>query len=298
MKENEIKDVLKKIIAILIASFICALSMKLIVQPSRFLSGGVSGVTNLISRYVAIKFERATLEPLLYSILYVVFNIPIFMFGFKKLGKMFILYSAAMVLSFSVLVSLIPSAWVGAFQLDLIDPLTRAILAGLINALGSVIAFSNGFSQGGIDIISMYLSRTKGKGIGNYSMAMNALVLILGGIVFEDYVSLIYTIIYFFTSSLVVNNLYIGHKKTLVEVVTKKAEELTEKLMEESHHGCTVIDAVGAYSKENKKILRIVISSNQTKRVCEIIKDIDVDSFTTIVNINQVNGKFYVPPLK
>ena len=202
MKKEEFIDVAKKIIAILVASFICALSMKLIVQPSKFLSGGVSGVTNLISRYFALKFERESLESLLYSVLYVVFNVPIFIFGFKKLGKMFILYSTTMVLFFSMLVSLIPSAWVGMFQLDLIDPLTRAILAGLINALGSVIAFSNGFSQGGIDIISMHLSRTKGKGIGNYSLAMNALVLICGGIVFKDYASLIYTVIYFFTSSL------------------------------------------------------------------------------------------------
>ena len=68
--------------------------------------------------------------------------------------------------------------------------------------------------------------------------------------------------------------------------------------MSESHHGCTIIDVVGAYSQEEKKLLRLVVSSNQTRRICEIVKEIDNESFTTLLNVNQVNGKFYIPPLK
>ena len=298
MKKENVIDVSKKLLFVAIAAFISALSIKLIVQQNQFLSGGVSGITILISRYTAIQLNDPAMESSLYSILYVIFNIPIFIFGFKKLGKQFILYSLVNVLVYSVLVSAVPSSWYTTFQLDLIDKLTLAILAGLLSGTAGVLAFSHSFSQGGTDIISMYLSRTKGKGIGNYSLAINAGVLLLGGIVFKDYDSLIYTVIYFFTSSLVVNNLYIGHKKMLVEVVTRNADALTEKLMQASHHGCTVLDAFGAYSKESKKVLRIVVSSNQTKRVCEIIKETDKDSFTTIMNISQVNGKFYIPPLK
>ena len=298
MKKEVYIDIFKKFIYLFIASLIGALAMKLIVQPSKFMSGGVSGLTILISRYASIKADNAELESLLYSILYVIFNVPIFIFGLKKLGKQFVLYSGANVLIFSMLVSIIPASLTHTLELDLIDPLTRAILAGMLSGTASVICFSNSFSQGGTDIISMYLSRAKGKGIGNYSLAMNAFILLLGGIVFKDFDALIYTIIYFFVSSLVVNNLYIGHKKVLVEVVTRKSDELTERLMQESHHGCTILDVVGAYSKETKKMLRIVVSSNQTKRVCEIIKEVDERSFTTIVNINQVYGKFYIPPLK
>lgn len=298
MKKENFTDISKKIFYVVLAAFISALSIKLIVQQNQFLSGGVSGITILISRYTAIQLNDPAMESSLYSILYVIFNIPIFIFGFKKLGKQFVLYSLINVLAYSVLVSVVPASWYISFQLDLIDKLTLAILAGLLSGTAGVLAFSHSFSQGGTDIISMYLSRTKGKGIGNYSLAINAGVLLLGGIVFKDYDSLVYTVIYFFTSSLVVNNLYIGHKKMLVEVVTRNADALTEKLMQASHHGCTVLDAVGAYSKESKKVLRIVVSSNQTKRVCEIIKETDKDSFTTIMNISQVNGKFYIPPLK
>lgn len=291
------KKILKKVLLIIIASFISALAIKIIVQPNQFLSGGVSGLTILISRYLSLNLGKSEIESLLYSILYVVFNIPIFIFGLKKLGKNFIVYSMIDVLLFSLFVSIIPSSWYLKFQLESVDILTEAVLAGLLSGTASVIAFSNGFSQGGTDIISMYLSRTKGKGIGNYSLAINVVILLIGGIVFKNYSSLIYTVIYFFISSLVVNNLYLVNKKMLLEIVTKKSEELTKKLMTESHHGCTILDAIGAYSNESKKIIRIVISSDQSKRICEIIKEIDKESFTTIIDVNKVNGRFYISPL-
>lgn len=290
--------VLKKIVMIVLSAVISALSIKLIVQPNGFLAGGVSGLTVLISRYISIQIGKAELESLLYSVLYILFNIPIFIFGFKKIGKHFIFYSILNVGLFSALVSLIPQNWVSLFQLDSIDRLTSAILAGLLSAVGAVLAFTNEFSPGGTDIISVYLSRSKGKGIGSYNFIMNSVILILGGIVFRDFAALIYTVIYFFVNSLVVNNLYIGHKKTLVEIITDKPEDLVDVLMQESHHGCTMIDAIGAYSKKSKKVLRIVVSSNQLRRICEMVKHIDENSFTTLMEIKQVNGRFYIPPMK
>lgn len=298
MKIQNIKEIIIKCSMLLLASFLFAMAIKLVVQPNKFLSGGVSGVTILISRSVSNAIDKEELESLLYSVLYVIFNTPIFIFGLKKVGKQFIYYSIVNVLLFSSFVSVIPSSWCGHFQLDSLDLLTSAILAGLLSGVSAVISFSSGFSMGGTDIISMYLSRSKGKGIGNYNFAMNILILIIGGIMFKNFGSLIYTVIYFFVNSLVVNNLYIGHKKVLIEIITNKNEMLVERLMQESHHGCTILNATGAYSKKEKQILRIVVSANQTKRICEIIRQVDINCFTTIIDVKQVDGKFYVAPIK
>lgn len=292
------KEIIKKIFLIITAAFIFALGIKLIVQPNQFLSGGVSGLTILISRFTAMKLDKMHLESILYSCMYTIFNIPIFIFGFKKVGRQFIYYSILNVVLFSVFVSLIPASWHYSFQLNTIDPLTSAILAGLLSGVSAVISFTNGFSSGGTDVISMYLSRAKGKGIGSYNFAMNVFILIAGGIMFKDYSALIYTIIYFFTNTLVVNNLYISHKKTLMEIVTSHSDDMVDRLMQESHHGCTIIDAVGAYSKKEKKILRIVVSASQVRRINDIVKEIDKNSFTTFIEVKQVDGKFYIPPMK
>ena len=297
------KNILKnrtfiKICTIFLSAFVSACGIKLIVQPNGFLAGGVSGITVLVSRFTSIQLDKPELESLLYSVLYAVFNIPIFVFGFKKIGKQFIAYSILNVALFTLLVSLIPSSWGSKLELGVIDPLTCAIMAGLLSGVGAVLAFSHEFSPGGTDIISVYLSRTKGKGIGSYNLLMNTGVLILGWIAFGDFPALIYTVVYFFVNSLVVNNLYIGHKKTLVEIITSNHESMVDILMNESHHGCTMIDAVGAYSKNSKKVLRIVVSANQAKRICDIVKKVDSKSFTILTDIKQVNGRFYIPPMK
>ena len=287
-----------KVCTIVLSAFISACSIKLIVQPNGFLAGGVSGLTVLVSRFTSIQLDKPELESLLYSVLYIVFNIPIFIFGFKKIGKQFITYSVLNVGIFSVLVSLIPSSWGDMLDLGSIDPLTRAIMAGILSGVGAVLAFTHEFSPGGTDIISVYLSRTKGKGIGSYNLLMNTVVLILGGIAFGNFPALIYTVVYFFVNSLVVNNLYIGHKKTLVEIITNNPDDMVDILMQESHHGCTMFDAVGAYSKKSKKVLRIVVSANEVKRICDIVKKTDDKSFTILTDIKQVNGRFYIPPMK
>lgn len=297
MKKILLNKTFVKVCMIILSAFITALSVKLIVQPNEFLAGGVSGVTILISRFVAIELEKAELEALLYSVLYVVFNIPIFIFGFRKVGKHFVVYSGLNVLVFSVLVSLIPSSWGKTIKLYELDLLTSAILAGMLSGVGSTLGFIHQFSSGGTDIISVYLSRTKGKGIGSYNLLMNTVVLIIGGIMFGNFPMLIYTVIYFFANSLIVNNLYIGHKKTLIEIVTSNPNDLVEILMKESHHGCTIVDAVGAYSKDNKKVLRIVVSSNQVRNICDRVKSIDDKSFTTLIDVKQVSGRFYIPPM-
>lgn len=295
---KRIKEIIVKYFMILLAAFLYACAIKLIIQPNYFLSGGVSGLTVLISRYTAIVANRPEIESLIYGALYVLFNIPVFIFGFKKVGKQFVFYSIINVFLFSLFVAIIPSSWVTLFQLNNIDMLTSAIIAGLLTGGSSVIAFIKGFSSGGTDIISVYLSRNKGKGIGSYNFAINVFILIAGGIMFKDFDSLIYTVICFFVNSLVINNLYIGHKKVLIEIVTSKADDLIERLMQESNHGCTIIQAVGAYSRKEKSILRIVVAANQTKRICEIIKSIDSNSFTTLIDVKQVDGKFYIPPIK
>lgn len=297
MKNKELKKILKRSLMVVVCALLYATAIKLIVQPNKFLAGGVSGVTILVSRAISIVISKETMESILYSIFYAIFNLPIFIFGFKRIGKKFILFSIANVALVSLFVSIIPASLFETLQFNTLDLLTSSILAGLLTGISCALAYANSFSNGGTDIIAMYLARNKGKGIGTCNFFMNASILVVGGIVFKDFDTLVYTVIYFFINSLVVNNLYIGQKKVLLEIVTTEAEKLSEELMKVSHHGCTIVDVVGAYSHTNRKMLRLVVYSNQTRMIGDIVKRIDPGSFTTIMEVKRVNGNFYLPPL-
>ena len=139
MKRKQIKDILIKVFVVIVSSLIYAAGVKLILQQEKFLAGGVSGITVLISRFIAIKANNEELESILYSILYIVFNLPLFVFGIKKIGKQFIWYSIANVVLISVLVSAIPSSLYYTLQLNQLDKLTAAILAGLLTGVSATL---------------------------------------------------------------------------------------------------------------------------------------------------------------
>ena len=129
-------------------------------------------------------------------------------------------------------------------------------------------------------------------------MALNAFVLFLGGILSHDINAMLYTLVYIGVSSVVIDMIYIRTKKVMIEVVSLKGEEISKVLLKDAGHGVTMLPAIGAYSKESKEVLHIVISARQTRDVIEIIHNIDKESFIVQLPVEQVYGKFYMPPFK
>ena len=85
------------------------------------------------------------------------------------------------------------------------------------------------------------------------------------------------------------------YKKTLPSTT---GEEICELLLRESHHGITVLEATGAYTKEKKNVLHLVVSSFQITEIVAHIKNIDESSFILQVPVSNIYGRFYIPPFK
>ena len=101
----------------------------------------------------------------------------------------------------------------------MIDNATSAVLIGLISGVSCAIAFTMGGCAGGLDIVSAYLNVKKGKSIGIYNLLFNAIVLFIGLIAFKDVASIVYTLIYAFVSSVVLDRYYNRNKKVLLEII-------------------------------------------------------------------------------
>ena len=129
-------------------------------------------------------------------------------------------------------------------------------------------------------------------------MLLNAFVLFLGGILSHDINAMLYTLVYIGVSSVVIDMIYMRTKNVMVEVVNTKGEEISNMLLKDAGHGVTVLPAIGAYSKENKSVLHMVMSARQTREVIEMVHNIDKESFIVQLPVEQVYGKFYMPPFK
>lgn len=297
MSKNKYFKFINKAIIMFLSAAVYAFFFKVIVEGRGFLAMGASGAAVIASRALGVAINKEALISLFYMIFYLIINIPIIIFGYHRISKKFIWLTLIYVITFSVTVAIVPEDLGAMLGFNLIDNATSAVLIGLISGVSCAIAFLVGGCAGGLDIVSAYLNVKKGKSVGNYNLVFNALVLFIGMCVFRDVASIVYTLIYAFVSSVVLDKYYNRNKKVLLEIITSKKDEVCSYLMDNSHHGCTIISAMGAYSKEEKHVIHTVISSFQLRHITKAIKRIDDKSFVINLNVDNVQGAFYMPPI-
>ena len=277
-----------------------AISMTCFVNSkgSNLITSGLSGVAIILSRYVLPSLGVTLDQNILFSIFYVLMNIPLFFIAYKHIGKVFAVFTLSNVLLSSLIISLInPSVW-DFLQVEKMDMLTISLFSGLFTGLAIGFALKGNFSTGGTDIISLTLSIKKGISFGKYQMIINGVIMLLGGVISKNWNAILYTFVYIGVSSYVVELIHTRNRKVLLEVVSTKGEEICELLLKESHHGITVLEATGAYTKQKKDVLHLVVSRFQITEIVTYIKNIDESSFILQVPVSNIYGRFYIPPFK
>ena len=145
-------------------------------EGSNLLTSGMSGLALIISRYVLPDLGVTLDVNLMFSILYVVFNIPLFFIAYKNIGKIFAILTFSNVILTSVVISSInPEIW-SFLKVDTMEDITIALFAGIFTGLAIGLALKGNFSTGGTDILSLSLSIKKGVSFGKYQMIFNGLI--------------------------------------------------------------------------------------------------------------------------
>lgn len=282
--------------------------VELVTSQFNLIAGGVSGFGQVVILFFdKIGFNYGISHDLMQSIIYFVVNIPLFTLAFFCIGKKFAIYSAINVLLTSIFIATIPQSWTTIFSIQN-DLLARAVFAGVTNGLAISIAVELHHSTGGTDIISMYFALKKGIAIGKYVLIINTSIVlaytILSSIstpsspgVHGAATMALYTLIFFFTSSVVIDHVSTRNKKVQLQIVTTEPR-LSKLLIQHFPHGCTTVDGKGAFFDQDKKIIFTVISSFELKKATRLIYKIDPHAFVTVNNAYRVYGKFFIRPIK
>lgn len=272
---------------VLIASLIMSVNIKSFVRAGNLIPGGFTGLSLLLQRS-ALQFMGLSLP---YSVINITLNaIPAFI-GFKTIGKKFTGYSVLMIVLNSFLVDLIPVTPITY------DPLLVSVFGGILNGIAIVIALTGKASSGGTDFIAVYLSNKLHKPSWNFVFGINVIVLLTAGCLF-GFEAAMYSIIFQFVSTQVIEHFHRRDQKVTLFIVTKEADYIEQELLEYTHHGVTRLDAQGCYLKENKAMLYTVIGADEVKDVTHLIKKLDEKVFINIVRSEGVTGQFYIEPLE
>lgn len=306
-------------IATLISAFALAYGYRAFTAPSgvpSLISGGASGFSQVLTKFVELCGLTQFAEKDLQSFFYFAVNIPLFIMSWFTIGKKFTIISLINVGLTSVLISNIPESWVNIFNIDpstitdqyivpfQYDFLVRAFCGGALTGVSSGVAYIIGTSAGGVDIITFTIAEKKSTNVGKYNIMINACIVIMYTIInaikigsLSQVSTSIYSIAYFISTAKVIDLINKKNKKIELQINTTN-DALPQKLTRAFPHGCTICNAVGAYSGAPRKLIYMTISSNELKKVMLFIKDADPTSFVNVISSTQVYGKFYIKPIK
>ncbi|MDO4378252.1 MAG: YitT family protein [Erysipelotrichia bacterium] len=268
-----------------IAGIINAFGVIMFLAPVKLFDGGISGTSMLISQYTPVYISL--------SMVLVCLNIPIFLFGLKKEGIVFTIYSIYTVVIYSIVAWLITD--VLPVDVSFASPLAQedlflcAIFGGIISGIGSGLTIRFGGAIDGVDVLAVMFAKKIGLSIGSFTMTYNVILYICCGIVMNSWILPLYSIVTYAAGSKTIDFIVEGFDRNEAAfIITSHADVICQALSEEFENGITVLDAKGYYSGSHKTIIYFVVNHFQVAQMKNIVHQLDPKAYIAINEVADI----------
>ncbi len=283
---NELKKLkLRNFLMLFISGCINAFGVTLFLYPVKLYDSGISGTSMLLSQITPEYFNL--------SFFLILLNIPLFLYGFKKQGAAFTVYSLFAVLVYSlcawVITDILPVDVSVVSPLAGDDLLLCALFGGMISGIGSGLTIRFGGAIDGIEVMSVIFAKKMGITVGTFVMIYNVLLYSICGIIINSWILPLYSIVTYMAALKTIDFIVEGFDRSKgVMIITEMAEEVSSALMETFETGATILDGRGGYSKKEKNVIYFIVNRFQISKMREIVHAIDPKAFMTISEVADV----------
>ena len=274
-------------LCILLGSLIVAVNMNTFVEQGKLVPGGFSGLAKLIQR-VGLTFYDVKIS---FTVLNVLFNAIPAVFAYRLVGRKFTILSCISLLTVSVLVDELPVIPITG------DILLISVFGGILNGLGMSLILNHNASGGGTDFIAMSLSVKYKVSTFNYMLLFSAVIILVSGAIFGMDKAL-YSIIFQFCNTQIINTFYKKYKKKTLLIVTDQPADVSADLLELTNHSSTILKGFGSYTAHKKYMIYTVLSDNDVRKMKKRIREQYPDTFVNVINSSDVMGNFYIQPFE
>lgn len=242
--------------------------------------GGFSGITLIL--YFTLNWDPAIMN--------IILNIPMFILGWRLLGRKEFFYSIIGILSVSIFLRIFQ---VYQFPLDLQDDLLLASLfAGVFVGIGLGIIFRCGGTTGGVDIIARLVNKYVGWSMGKTMFLFDTFVILASWATFLSSNTMMYTLVAVFVGAKVIDVVQEGaYSAKGAFIISNKPDEIAKYISEKMDRGITVFHAYGYYTKQSKDVLYCIVSRNEIVQLKSIIRKFDPEAFVSIIDVKDVTGE-------
>ncbi len=268
-----------------IAGIVNAFGITLFLTPVKLYDSGISGTSMLL--------DQITPEYLTLSLFLLVLNIPLFLFGLKKQGKLFTVYAIYTVTVYSLfawlITDILPIDVSIASPLAGTDLLLCALFGGVISGIGSGLAIRYGGAIDGIEVMAVIFAKKLGVTVGTFVMVYNVLLYVICGFVLKSWILPLYSIVTYAAALKTIDFIVEGiDRAKCAIIITEKPDDVCKTLSDVFGSGMTAIEAKGGYSNRDKGMIYFVVNRYQVIQMRDVVHEIDPSAYITISEVADV----------
>ena len=265
----------KEFFFLFLGTILAAVALEFILIPNRIIDGGVVGISIIVGHLVGMPVSLFTF----------ILNIPFLFFGYKQIGRTFVIKSLFAITSLSLWLTFLG----GRFSFTQ-DAFLASVFGGILLGIGVGTVIRYGGSLDGTEMVAIVLDKKTTFSVGQIVMFFNLFILSSAGLVFSPdramYSLVTYFIAYKFMDAIVEGI----EKEKAILVITDKGDEVGNAITARLGRGVTFMEGKGGYTKGDKQILYSVITRLEIAKLKDIIKSLDENAFVTVSDVSDVVG--------
>ncbi len=263
---------------IIVGSLLQVVILKGIGSEHQFIPGGLFGIATIIY------YLTDSLDP---GLIYFLLNIPMFILGYLYVSRRFLWYSALAMAVISISYEFID------IHIEIANQFYAAVVFGAVLGVGAGIVLRSLGSNGGADVLAIILNQKFNIGIGKFFFTFNLFLYFICFMFMKADLVIVSIISVFITSQTLNYTMSMFSQRKMVFIISNQPDEISEKAMVALHVGMTMLPAVGAYKRQAKTVLMVIINNIQLKRLEEIVFTTDEYALFIVENTFNVLGSTF-----
>jgi uncharacterized membrane-anchored protein YitT (DUF2179 family) len=250
------------------------------VLPEKVVTGGVTGLSSLL--FFGLGWNVA--------ITYYGINILLLAIAYRSVGRQFVIRTIIGATLATLMLGVLQPLFTAPIVAQ--QPFMNIIIGAIFCGVGIGTVFVHNGSTAGTDIVAAMVTKYTTISFGRMMLYMDLIIITSSYVIFHSVDKIVYGIIFMIINSQV-TDMVINNTRQTVQffIISKHWEDIANAINNEANRGCTVLNGMGWYSKDDVKVLMVMCRKMESVHVFRIIKRIDTDAFISQANVNGVYGQ-------
>ncbi len=280
MKKTAHARTVRRYLWITVGSVIYAVGFDWLYAPNDIGFGGITSLGQILNHYI---------PALPIGMVVLVANIPLFLLGWRLLGRGLLISSLYAMAATSLLVDLF--AW--RFTFPPMDPMLAAVVGGAVTGLSLGVILGQGATTGGTDLIARLLKLPFAwLPVGRLLLAVDLIMIALVALAFRSVDSALYGIIALYISTIAIDGVIYGMDASKVAyIISSQPRQVAAAIDQQLDRGVTFLHGEGGGSGQDKLVLLCAFKQRQIVSLKQLVHEIDPGAFLIVCNAHEVLGE-------